>query len=61
MKKLENKVVFITGGASGLGRAAAVAAAQEGAKVVIADLSGSDHAAALAEVQAAGAETSQTA
>ena len=56
MKKLENKVVFITGGASGLGRAAAVAAAQEGAKVVIADLPGSDHAAALAEVRAAGAE-----
>ena len=56
MKKLENKVVFITGGASGLGRAAAVAAATEGAKVVIADLPRSDHAAALAEVQAAGAE-----
>ncbi|GAB3725312.1 SDR family oxidoreductase [Hymenobacter agri] len=56
MKKLENKVVFITGGASGLGRAAAVAAAAEGAKVVIADLPGSDHAAALAEVQAAGAK-----
>ena len=56
MKKLENKVVFITGGASGLGRAAALAAAQEGAQVVIADLPGSDHAAALTEVQAAGAE-----
>lgn len=56
MKKLENKVVFITGGASGLGRAAAVAAAEEGAKVVIADLPGSDHAAALVKVRAAGAE-----
>ena len=56
MKKLENKIVFITGGASGLGRAAAVAAAAEGAQVVIADLPGSDHAAALTEVQAAGAE-----
>lgn len=56
MKKLENKVVFITGGSSGLGRAAAVAAAEEGAKVVIADLPGSDHAAALIEVQAAGTE-----
>ena len=54
MKKLENKVVFITGGSSGLGRAAAVAAAQEGAKVIIADLPGSDHAAALAEVHATG-------
>ena len=56
MKKLENKVVFITGGASGLGRAAAIAAAQEGARVVIADLPTSDHAAALAEVRATGAE-----
>lgn len=56
MKKLENKVVFITGGSSGLGRAAAVAAAEEGAKVVIADLPGSDHAAALIEVQATGTE-----
>ncbi|WP_046243231.1 SDR family NAD(P)-dependent oxidoreductase [Hymenobacter terrenus] len=57
MKKLENKVVFITGGASGLGRAAALAAAEEGAKVVIADLSNSDHQAALAEVGAVGGES----
>lgn len=56
MKKLENKVVFITGGASGLGRASAVAAAQEGAKVVIADLPSSDYQAALAEVAAVGSE-----
>jgi len=54
MKKLENKVVFITGGASGLGRAAAVAAAQEGAQVVIADLPGSDYQAALEAVKGAG-------
>ncbi|MFD1467864.1 SDR family NAD(P)-dependent oxidoreductase [Hymenobacter caeli] len=54
MKKLENKVVFITGGASGLGRAAAAAAAREGGQVVIADLPGSDYQAALDEVKAAG-------
>ena len=54
MKKLENKVVFITGGASGLGRAAAVAAAEEGAQVVIADLPGSDYQAALEAIKAAG-------
>jgi len=54
MKKLANKVVFITGGASGLGRAAAVAAAEEGAQVVIADLPYSDYSAALAEINAAG-------
>lgn len=38
MKKLNNKNVFITGGLSGIGYACAMAAAQEGANVVIADL-----------------------
>ncbi|HEX8656438.1 MAG TPA: glucose 1-dehydrogenase [Hymenobacter sp.] len=56
MKKLENKVVFITGGASGLGRAAALAAAAEGGQVVIADLPGSNYSATLDELRAAGAE-----
>ncbi len=56
MKKLENKVVFITGGASGLGRAAAVAAAQEGAQIVVADLPNADRQATLDEVRAAGNE-----
>lgn len=56
MKKLENKVVFITGGASGLGRAAAVAAAEEGGQVVIADLLDSDYQPALADIKAAGSE-----
>jgi len=43
MKRFENKVVFITGGASGIGKAAAIAAAAEGANVVIGDLPGSHH------------------
>ena len=38
MKKLENKIVFITGGLSGIGKACAIAAAKEGAKVAIADI-----------------------
>ena len=36
MKAFENKVVLITGGGTGIGKAAAVAFSAEGAKVVIA-------------------------
>lgn len=35
---LENKVVFLTGAASGIGRECAVAYAREGAKVIVADI-----------------------
>ena len=35
MKKLENKVVFITGGNSDIGKAAAIEAAKEEATVVV--------------------------
>lgn len=38
MNKLENKTVFITGGLSGIGKACALAAAKEGANIVIADI-----------------------
>jgi NAD(P)-dependent dehydrogenase (short-subunit alcohol dehydrogenase family) len=38
MKKLENKTVFITGGLSGFGKVCAMAAAKEGANIVVADL-----------------------
>ena len=38
MKKLENTCALITGAASGIGKAIALLFAQEGAKVVVADL-----------------------
>jgi len=38
MPKFENKVVLVTGGASGIGRATAVAFATEGADVVVTDI-----------------------
>ena len=38
MVSFENKVVVVTGGSSGIGRATAVAFARTGAKVVIADI-----------------------
>jgi NAD(P)-dependent dehydrogenase (short-subunit alcohol dehydrogenase family) len=57
MKKLENKVVFITGGASGIGKASAIEAAKEGATVVIADLPNSKHEETLKELNVSGAKS----
>ncbi len=54
MKKLENKIVFITGGNSGIGKACALAAAKEGATIVIADLPINDHSEMLKEIEALG-------
>lgn len=50
MARLEGKVAFITGAASGIGRATAVLFAREGARVVVADIA-----------VAAGEETAHTA
>ncbi|WP_160714215.1 SDR family NAD(P)-dependent oxidoreductase [Chitinophaga solisilvae] len=52
MKRFENKVAFITGGNSGIGKAAAILIAREGARVVIADLK--ENNAVLEEVRREG-------
>lgn len=52
MKRLQDKVVFITGGNSGIGKASVMAAANEGAIVAVADLPNSDHEATLKELKA---------
>ena len=49
--RLQNKVALITGGASGIGRAAALRFAQEGAKVMIADRNSALSAQTLDELR----------
>ncbi len=54
MKGLKDKVVIITGAASGIGKATALRFAEEGANIVIGDFA--DGTAAVAEVQAKGVQ-----
>jgi len=51
---LPNKIILITGGSTGIGRATAEIVAREGATVVIADVADAAGAAAVAAIQAAG-------
>ncbi len=54
--QLKDKVAFITGSASGIGKEIAIVFAQQGAKIVIADLNKEAADATAAELQATGAE-----
>lgn len=56
MGRLEGKVAIITGTGSGMGRAAAIAFAREGAKVVGCDINEERGAAVVEEVREAGGE-----
>ena len=54
--QLKDKVAFITGSASGIGKEIAIVFAQEGAKIVIADLNKQAADATAAELKASGAQ-----
>jgi len=54
MRGLKDKVVIITGGAAGIGKATALRLAEEGAKIVIADFS--DGSQAVNEIEALGGQ-----
>ena len=56
MKNFQDKVVVITGGASGLGRAFANTAARLGMKLVLADVQQDAHDKAAAELEGEGAQ-----
>ena len=56
MKSLKDKVAIITGSGSGIGRAAAILFASEGAKVVVSDINEEHGNAVVAEISKAGGQ-----
>jgi 3-hydroxybutyrate dehydrogenase len=56
MPRLENKVAYITGAASGIGKEMAIEFAREGAKIIVADLNKQAADAAAADIEKAGSK-----
>ena len=56
MANINERVIIVTGGAQGIGRAFAMRFAQEGARVVIADINGPAAEKTAAEIGEAGGE-----
>ena len=56
MNEFQNRVAVVTGGASGIGRALARRLAEEGMKLVVADVDDSELQETVIELEAAGAE-----
>lgn len=54
--RLQGKVAFVTGASSGIGKAAAIRLAEEGAKVLLADMKESRGEAVLKQIEEAGGE-----
>jgi len=54
MGRVQDRVAIVTGAASGIGEASAIRLAEEGAKVVCADLNGAGADATVKKIQAAG-------
>ena len=53
---LEGKAALVTGGASGIGRATALAMAREGARVAVADRAEGGAAATVAQINETGGQ-----
>lgn len=58
MAKLDGRIALVTGAASGIGRACAVALAREGAEVIVTDIDGEGGRETCAAVTAAGGQAS---